>query len=50
MTNKDDEILNTNQYIKIIVESDKGEKIAEITPYEAIPADGYRIRLVPKCN
>lgn len=37
-------------YTKIIVETDEEnpKTIAEITVDEIIPADGYRIRMIPK--
>jgi len=37
-------------YTKIIVETDEENPvtIAEITPEEITPADGYRVRLTPK--
>jgi len=42
------EILNEEQYTKLIVETNEGKKVAEVTLTDATPADGYRIRLTPK--
>lgn len=42
------EILNEDNYTRLIVESEKGEKIAEVTLTDATPAEGYLIRLTPK--
>lgn len=42
------EILNEEQYTKLIVETNDGKKVAEVTLTDATPADGYRIRLTPK--
>lgn len=41
-------ILNEENYTRLIVETKKGEKIAEVTLTDATPADGYVIRLTPK--
>ena len=37
-------------YTKIVVETDEDDPkvIAEITPSDITPADGYRVRLTPK--
>lgn len=48
MEEKELGILNKEKYICVVVESEQGIKIAEITLTEAIPAEGYRIRLTPK--
>lgn len=48
MQEAEDFILNQEKYAKLIVETENGEKIAEITAKTAIPAEGYVIRLVPK--
>ncbi|MGG5319284.1 hypothetical protein [Enterococcus sp. AZ072] len=42
------EILNEEQYTKLIVETNDGKKVAEVTLTDATPADGYRIRLTPQ--
>ncbi|WP_459128123.1 hypothetical protein [Latilactobacillus curvatus] len=42
------EIINEERYTKLIVETNDGKKIAEITSTDATPASGYRIRLTPK--
>ena len=42
------EILNEDNYTRLVVESEKGEKIAEVTLTDATPAEGYLIRLTPK--
>lgn len=47
MNTKQSEILNSEFYQKLIVESEDGKKIAEVTSIEATPASGYVIRLVP---
>lgn len=41
-------ILNEENYTRLIVETEEGEKIAEVTLTDATPADGYLIRLTPK--
>lgn len=41
-------ILNEENYTRLIVETEEGEKIAEVTLTDATPADGYVIRLTPK--
>lgn len=41
-------ILNETNYTKLIVETENGEKIAEVTLTDATPAEGYLIRLTPK--
>ncbi|WP_414625474.1 hypothetical protein [Enterococcus faecium] len=41
-------ILNENNYTRLIIETEEGEKVAEVTLTDATPADGYRIRLTPK--
>lgn len=41
-------ILNENFYTRLIVETEEGQKAAEITLTDATPADDYRIRLTPK--
>ncbi|MDT1997246.1 hypothetical protein AB6834_09485 [Carnobacterium divergens] len=41
-------ILNENNYTRLIVENENGEKIAEVTSTDATPANGYRIRLTPR--
>ncbi|MFF1072175.1 hypothetical protein ACFYEP_02910 [Streptococcus pyogenes] len=40
-------ILNSERYTKLVVETEDGQKIAEVTLTEATPADGYVIRLTP---
>ncbi|QBX18684.1 MULTISPECIES: hypothetical protein [Streptococcus] len=40
-------ILNSERYTKLVVETEDGTKIAEVTLTEATPADGYVIRLTP---
>ena len=42
------EILNEDNYTRLVVESEKGEKIAEVTLTDATPTEGYLIRLTPK--
>ena len=42
------EILNEDNYTRLVVESEKGEKIAEVTLTDATPAEGYLIRMTPK--
>lgn len=41
------EILNKEKYTKLVVETENGKKIAEVTLTDATPADGYVIRLTP---
>lgn len=41
-------ILDEKYYTCLVVETEEGKEIAEITLTDAIPADGYRIRLKPK--
>lgn len=41
-------ILNEEKYTKLTIETEEGEKIAEVTLTDATPADGYRIKLTPK--
>ena len=41
-------ILNENFYTRLIVETEEGQKAAEITLPDATPAGGYRIKLTPK--
>ena len=41
-------ILNENNYTRLIIETEEGKKVAEVTLTDATPADGYRIRLTPK--
>lgn len=41
-------ILNPEHYTKLVVETEEGKKIAEVTLDEATPADGYVIRLTPR--
>lgn len=41
-------ILNEENYTRLIVETEEGKKIAEVTLTDATPADGYVIRLTPK--
>lgn len=41
-------ILNEENYTRLIVETEEGKKVAEVTLTDATPADGYRIRLTPK--
>lgn len=41
-------ILNSEYYSRLSVETESGEKIAEITLTEVIPADGYVVRLTPR--
>ena len=43
-------VLNENFYSKLVVETEEGKKIAEVTLTDITPADGYRIRLTPKYN
>lgn len=45
---KVNEILNAEKYTSLVVETEKGKKIAEITLTEVIPAEGYVVRLTPK--
>ncbi|HEL1985917.1 TPA: hypothetical protein TY283_001265 [Streptococcus suis] len=45
---KVNEILNAEKYTSLVVETEDGKKIAEITLTEAIPAEGYVVRLTPK--
>lgn len=40
-------ILNEENYTKLTVETEKGEKVAEVTTTDATPAEGYRIKLTP---
>lgn len=44
------EILNEEQFTRLVVEAEDGTKIAEVTLTEATSADGYRIRLTPNYN
>lgn len=44
------DILNENNYTKLVVENEHGEKIAEITSTDATSAEGYSIRLTPNYN
>ena len=46
--NKKINILDEKFYTRLIVETDNGKKVAEVTLTDATPADGYRIRLTPK--
>lgn len=41
-------ILNENFYTRLIVETEEGQKAAEIALMDATPADGYRTRLTSK--
>lgn len=41
-------ILNENNYTRLIIETEEGKKVAEVTLTDATPADGYRIRLTPR--
>ena len=41
-------ILNEENHTRLIVETEEGKKVAEVTLTDATPADGYRIRLTPK--
>jgi hypothetical protein len=41
-----DDILSNN-YTKLVVETENGEKIAEVTNELVTPADGYVVRLTP---
>ncbi|WP_182437793.1 hypothetical protein [Bombilactobacillus bombi] len=41
-------ILNENFYTKLVVETNDGKKIAEVTLYNATTAKGYHIKLTPK--
>ncbi|CZQ83636.1 Hypothetical protein Tpal_469 [Trichococcus palustris] len=41
-------ILNQEKYQKLVIETENGEKIAEVTAEEATPAEGYIIRLIPQ--
>ncbi|HGC9573092.1 TPA: hypothetical protein ACG6BL_001868 [Streptococcus agalactiae] len=43
----EESILNSKRYTKLVVETEDGKKIAEVTLTEAPPADGYVIRLTP---
>lgn len=43
----EESILNSKRYTKLVVETEDGKKIAEVTLTEATPADGYVIRLTP---
>lgn len=45
---QDNNILNGDIWEKLIIESEDGKKIAEITIDVAIPADGYVVRMIPK--
>ncbi|QUE55361.1 hypothetical protein INT76_03665 [Streptococcus oriscaviae] len=45
---KVNEILNAEKYTSLVVETEEGKKIAEITLTEVIPAEGYVVRLTPK--
>ncbi len=45
---KVNEILNAEKYTSLVVETEEGKKIAEITLTEVIPAKGYVVRLTPK--
>lgn len=49
MTEMGNNILNP-EYSRLSVETESGEKIAEITLTEVIPADGYVIRLTPRTD
>ena len=40
-------ILNSQNYTRLVVETEDGKKIAEVTLDDATPADGYVIRLTP---
>ncbi|CAM4267678.1 hypothetical protein STPE111643_09430 [Streptococcus penaeicida] len=46
----DNKILNSNNYIQLIVENKKGKKIAEITTDNVITANGYIVKLIPANN
>lgn len=41
-------ILDSGYYTSLIVETEDGKKIAEVTLTDATPAEGFRIRLTPK--
>lgn len=41
-------ILNEENYTRLIVETEEGEIVAEVTLTDATPAEGYVIRLTPK--
>lgn len=43
----EESILNSKRYTKLVVETEDGKKIAEVTLTEATPTDGYVIRLTP---
>ncbi|HEL0558412.1 TPA: hypothetical protein TVB72_000096 [Streptococcus equi subsp. zooepidemicus] len=43
----EESILNSKRYTKLVVETEEGEKIAEITLTDATSASGYVIRLTP---
>ncbi|MGO2084162.1 hypothetical protein [Vagococcus sp.] len=43
-----EQIINGDLYSKLVIKSENGEKIAEITLTEAISAEGYQIILTPK--
>ena len=44
------EIINEERYTKLIVETNDGKKIAEITSTDPTPPTRYRNKLTPKYN
>lgn len=46
--NEEETILNDDLYSKMVVKSNEGKKVAEVTLSEATPAEGYQIILTPK--
>lgn len=47
-TEKNDIDILSGKYQRLIVETEGGEVVAEITKTDATPATGYRIRLMPE--
>lgn len=43
-------ILNSDIYERLVVETERGEKIAEVTMTEVTSAEGFRVRLKPKAD
>lgn len=46
----DGSLLNSKNWDRVVVVTDEGKKVAEISTDDATPATGYLVKLYPKVN